>query len=462
MPRFSIRSALVILILTLAVGVGSHLWQPDFQASAAKDADFQRMRVFTEVLSEIQRKYVEEAKTEDLITNAIKGMVSGLDPHSSYLTPDEYKDLQVETKGSFQGVGIEITMRDGVLTVVSPIEDTPADKAGVKAGDRIIKIDGKLTKGMSLMDAVKSIRGVKGTKVVLTVLQEGAGRLIDLTIVRDFIPLRSVRHYLLEDGYGYLRISNFQESTTEDMIKALRQLQTQKEPLKGLVLDLRNDPGGLLQEAISVADQFLDGGIIVSTKGRNSKQDMVFKATSTVTVDDYPIICLVNNGSASASEIVAGALQDHRRAVLLGVGTFGKGSVQTIIPLDDRGALRLTTARYYTPSGRSIQAKGIEPDVVVPFVAPPKEEKKKEPANQSIREKDLTGAMAPEGEQDTEGESPDHRSKADKKLYYPQKRLERDNQLVRALDLLKAWQVFERMGQPVPPAAKAGKKNAAN
>ena len=442
--RKSIFYVFAVVALT-AVAISVVTIQPG--ARAASDEEYRRMRIFTEVLSEIQRKYVEEKSSDALITEAIKGMVSSLDPHSAYLTPDEYKDLQVETKGSFSGVGIEITMRDGVLTVVSPIEGTPADNAGVKAGDRIIKIDGKLTKGMSLMDAVKAIRGKKGSKVVLTMLREGAGKLLDISIVRDMIPLRSVRYYLLEDGYGYIRLSNFQEDTSEDLIKALNALQSQKKPLKGLVLDLRNDPGGLLQEAISVADQFLNNGVIVSTKGRLPSQDMVFKATPNVSAGNYPIICLINNGSASASEIVAGALQDHNRAVILGTASFGKGSVQTIIPLEDKGALRLTTARYYTPSGRAIQAKGIEPDVVVAF-EPQEEKEEKEKRPQGIREKDLTGAMPAEEDKGAQ-KADDPKAKDEKngkdKLYMPEDRLKRDNQLTRALDLLKAWKVFEKV-----------------
>ncbi len=438
------KSFLVFLAVMLftAVAISVVTLQPG--AKAASDEEYRRMRIFTEVLSEIQRKYVEKKSADELITEAVKGMVSSLDPHSAYLTPEEYKDLQVETKGSFSGVGIEITMRDGVLTVVSPIEGTPAYKAGVHAGDRIIKIDGKLTKGMSLMDAVKAIRGQRGSKVVLTMLREGAGKLLDLSITRDLIPLRSVRFFLLEDGYGYVRISNFQEDTTEHLIKALNTLQSQKIPLKGLVLDLRNDPGGLLQEAISVADQFLTSGVIVSTKGRLPSQDMVFKATPNQTAGTYPIICLINNGSASASEIVAGALQDHNRAVILGTMSFGKGSVQTIIPLEDKGALRLTTARYYTPSGRAIQAKGIEPDVVVAFVAPPEKEKDQKPA-QGIREKDLTGAMPAEEDKDSAEAKAGGKKNGEDKLYMPKERLTRDNQLIRALDLLKAWKVFEKV-----------------
>ncbi|MCB2185123.1 MAG: S41 family peptidase [Deltaproteobacteria bacterium] len=415
-------------------------------AGAANEEDYRRMRLFTEVLNEIQRKYVEPKTTDQLITEAIKGMVTNLDPHSAYLTPEEFKELQVETKGSFYGVGIEITTRDGVLTVVSPIEGTPAFQAGVQSGDRIIKIDGKLTKGMSLMDAVKAIRGPQGSKVVLTVLREGASKLKDYAIVRDLIPVQSVRYNLLENGYGYIRIANFQENTSEDLLKALKALQSQKVPLKGLVLDLRNDPGGLLQEAVNVADQFLSQGVIVSTKGRNEGQEMVFKATPIMPAGDYPMIILVNQGTASASEIVAGALQDHKRALVLGTQSFGKGSVQTIIPLADDGALRLTTARYYTPSGRSIQAKGIEPDLVVPFAAPPETNGETQEKPQVVREQDLQGAMPaeePEKGKTPEGKpAPDKQSEVKNKLLMPADRLEKDNQLSRALELLKAWQVF--------------------
>ncbi len=424
----------VMAIIALSFILSQYI--PTRSSEAANDDQYRQMRLFTDVLEEVKQKYVEEKTTDELIKEAIKGMVQSLDPHSSYMTPEEFAELQIETKGSFFGVGIEITMRDDVLTVVSPIEGTPASNAGVQAGDRIVKIDGKLTKGMSLMDAVKAIRGEKGSKVVLTMMREGAAQLIDIPIVRDLIPIQSVRFNLLEDGYGYVRIVSFQESTTRDLIEALQTLQNQKTPLSGLILDLRNDPGGLLQESVTAADQFLSSGVIVSTKGRSKTQDMVFKASPQVTAGDYPIIVLVNQGSASASEILAGALQDHKRAMIVGSQSFGKGSVQTIIPLEDNGALRLTTARYYTPNGRAIQAKGITPDLVVDFV-PPKEDPKDDKAkDQSIREKDLQGAMKAEGETDSA------KRKSESKLYYAKDRLERDNQLRRALDLLKAWQVF--------------------
>jgi carboxyl-terminal processing protease len=446
----NIKTATIILALAVVAALAWPRLSLD-SARAAADTEYQRMRVFTEVLAEIENKYVEKKATEELITEALKGMVSSLDPHSAYLTPDEFKDLQIETKGSFHGVGIEITQKDGVLTVVSPIEGTPAFLAGVQAGDRIIKIDGKLTKGMSLHDAVKSIRGLKGTKVTLTLMREGQQKLNDVAITRDVIPLHSVRYNLLEDGFGYVRIASFQEDTTADLVKALQALQGQKVPLRGLVLDLRNDPGGLLQEAVSVADQFLKDGVIVSTKGRQASQQMTFKASGHGKAGDYPVICLVNNGSASASEIVAGALQDHKRAMILGTTTFGKGSVQTIIPLEDRGALRLTTARYYTPSGRAIQAKGIEPDLTVPFEAP--EAKKNEGENPgSIREKDLTGAM-PAEDKSVKPKRAEPAGEAEGKLLMPAEKLAQDNQLRRALELLKAWQVFSGAGVKQPQAA---------
>ncbi|MBU1276491.1 MAG: S41 family peptidase [Proteobacteria bacterium] len=447
MPGRALRFSLFLLAILALLTI----YLPQLQqqpAQAASDADYSRMRLLTEVMGQIQKKYVEKKTPDELLTEAVKGMVSSLDPHSSYLTPEEFKELQIETKGSFSGVGIVLTTRDGILTVVSPIEGTPAYKAGVEAGDRIMKIDGKLTKGMTLMDAVKVIRGTKGTKVVLTILREGQSNFKEIEIIRDTIPIKSVRSYIIEDGYGLIRLANFQENTTDDLVAALKKLQSQKVPLKGLIIDLRTNPGGLLTEAVNVSDQFLDNGLIVSTRGRDAGQEMVFRATPRMTAGNYPIIVLVNQGSASASEIVAGALQDHRRAMVLGTQTFGKGSVQTILPLEDKGALKLTTARYYTPSGRAIQAKGIIPDLVVPFKQPApaaKTDKK----NKGLSEKDLQGAIAPEGEEEpakpAKAEPPQDKeqdkTKQDK-LHYPKDRLEQDNQMVRALDLLKAWQIF--------------------
>jgi len=326
------------------------------------DKAYEKLKILTEVMEIVQREYVEEVKVEDLIVGAIQGMLQSLDPHSSYLTPDMFKELQVETKGSFGGLGIEIGIRDGVLTVISPIEDTPAWRAGIKAGDKIVKINGEPTKGLNLMECVKRLRGPKGTKVTITIMREGFTEPKDFTITRDIIKVKSVKYKRLGDGFVYLRIIQFQERTADDFKKAIAALREEGDGIKGIVLDLRNNPGGLLNQAVDIADLFLQDGTIVTVKGRGEER-MKFKAKAEGTLPPWPIVVLVNHGSASASEIVAGALQDYGRAVIMGKRTFGKGSVQTIIPLEDGSGLRLTTARYFTPKGRSIQDKGITPDI---------------------------------------------------------------------------------------------------
>jgi carboxyl-terminal processing protease len=335
------------------------------RVGAASNTNYEDLETFTNVLAIIQKNYVEDVDTKRLIEGAINGMLASLDPHSAYLTPELYKDLQVETKGSFGGLGIEITNRNGMLTVVSPIEDTPAARAGVKAQDIILKIDGEFTKDMSLVEAVKKMRGPKNTKVKLTIKREHPQQLFDVTLNREIIKIQSVKSKTLPGGIGYLRVTQFQEHSDDDVEKALRTLDKDTGGLKGLVLDLRNNPGGLLTQAVKISDVFLESGLIVYTDGRLENQKQKYFAHKANTWSDFPMVVLVNGGSASASEIVAGALQDQRRALVLGTQTFGKGSVQTILPLDENTALRLTTARYYTPSGRSIQAKGIEPDVVM-------------------------------------------------------------------------------------------------
>lgn len=413
----------VIICLGLCFSRG-----PVRKVSAAEETTYQRLKIFSDVLEVVQKTYVEEVKPEDLVYGAIKGMLSSLDPHSSFLTPDEYNELHMDTSGSFTGVGIEITVQDGVLTVISPIEETPAYGAGIKAGDVIIKIDGQLTKSMSLIDAVKKIRGKKGTSVILTIFREGAAEPMDFNIVRDVIPLRSVKSKVLQPGYGYVRITNFRENTDHDLKTTLKELESGEAPLKGVILDLRNNPGGLLDQAVNVADEFLDSGLIVYTDGRTKSQSMQFLAKSNEHPHKYPMVVLVNEGSASASEIVAGALQDQGRAVILGKQTFGKGSVQSITPLDDGSAIRLTTARYYTPNGHSIQAKGIVPDIIVKQQRLAEEKDKEQ---HIIREKDLEGHI--EGE-----ESPGESEMIDKWI-------EKDVQLSRALDLLKSWDVFSKM-----------------
>jgi carboxyl-terminal processing protease len=354
---------LVFFITTVALGlvVGKSLAQ---KASGVGEA-YESLKVFTDALSLIQKNYVEKANSKDLVYGAMKGMLEGLDPHSSFMNPDTFREMQVDTKGEFGGLGIEITMKDGILTVVSPIEDTPAFKAGIKAGDIIIKIDGKGTKDLTLMDAVKMMRGPKGTQVTVTVVRETFAEPKDFTVTRDIIAVKSVKSKTLESGYGYVRVAQFQEKTDTDLDNVLDKMEKENGGLKGLVLDLRNNPGGLLDQAVKVSDDFLESGLIVYTDGRIEGQKMTFSAKKEGTRPNYPIVVLVNSGSASASEIVAGALQDHGRALILGTQTFGKGSVQTIYPLEDGSALRLTTARYYTPSGRSIQAKGITPDIIL-------------------------------------------------------------------------------------------------
>lgn len=326
---------------------------------------YQQLESFAAILSILQEHYVEEIDTKAVIEGAINGLLLSLDPHSSYLKPEHYREFQEETSGAFTGIGIEITLKDGVLTVIAPIEDTPAAKAGIKANDRIIKINGEFTKGKSPFDAVKLLRGPKGSEVTISIFREGWQELKEFTLVRDIIPLQSVRSYVIRPGLGYLRITNFQRNTTKEAREHLARLR-QTEPLQGLILDLRNNPGGLLDQAVNVADLFLAEGLIVYTRGRDQDLNLTYEAhRDEKTESFYPLVVLVNEGSASAAEIVAGAVQDHHRGVIVGTKTFGKGSVQTIIPLADGAGLRMTTARYYTPNGRSIQATGIIPDIVV-------------------------------------------------------------------------------------------------
>jgi len=396
---------------------------------------YKNIEVFSEVLRKVEKNYVEGTDAKALIYGAIKGMVETLDPHSSFITPEDYKELMIETKGSFPGVGIVITVKDKVLTVVSPIEGTPAYEAGMKAGDQIIMIGDRSTKDISIREAVKLIRGPKGTKVKLTVRRKGLEKPIDFLITRDVIPIKSVRSFSLPFDLGYIRISNFQSNTGEDLAKELKKMDKDK-ALKGLILDLRNNPGGLLSQAVKVADAFLDSGLIVSIKSRDEREQKSVAHKNTKS-RKYPMIVLVNEGSASASEIVAGALQDNKRALILGTTTFGKGSVQTLFPLSDGSGLRLTTALYYTPSRRSIQASGIEPDIKVVFVPPAKKPTVKEKS--FIRERDLEGHLeneVPEREEGQESENvPDERTDI-------QQRIANDNQLSRAIQILQSWNIF--------------------
>jgi carboxyl-terminal processing protease len=330
---------------------------------ANNEETYKGLKLFTDVIEIVQKNYVDEVDTEKMVEAAIQGMVRSLDPHSTLLPPDALNELQIDTHGEFTGIGIHVTMRNNLVTVISPIEGTPAYQAGVKAGDKIVKVDGTPTE--DLRDAVKRMRGPKGTTVVITIIRQGEPEPLEFTLVRDVIPIYSVKAERLKPGYGYVWITNFRENTTGDVIEALQAMETDEAPLKGLVLDLRDNPGGILNQAIEVSDLFLESGEILSIKGRDGRNTKVFQAHANSVKRDYPIVVLINGGSASASEIVAGALQDHKRALILGTTSFGKGSVQTVETLRDGYGLKFTIARYYTPSGRSIQAKGVAPDVEV-------------------------------------------------------------------------------------------------
>ncbi|MCU0600273.1 MAG: S41 family peptidase [Desulfobacterales bacterium] len=357
-----IKSGLLV-ICTAVIVVSATVVYGDLKKNS--DETYEGLKLFSDVISEIEKNYVEPVNSKDLIQNAIEGMVQSLDPHSSFLPPEAYEDLQTETKGEFGGIGIVITQRDGNLTVISPIEGTPAYKAGVLAQDIIIKVDGEVTKGMMLWEAVKKMRGEPGTTVEITIFRKGAKGPLEFKLLRDVIPLDSVRSLTVKPGYGYIWITNFRENTSTEVADALKKLEKENAPLKGLILDLRDNPGGLLDQAVKVSDIFLESGTIVSIKGRDASQAEVYSAHADSGAGKYPIVLLINGGSASASEIVAGALQDNHRALLLGTTSFGKGSVQTVKPLRDGCALKYTIALYYTPSGRSIQAEGIIPDLAV-------------------------------------------------------------------------------------------------
>lgn len=402
-------------------------------ALSAENETYEDLKVFTEVLSLVQKNYVEELKGTDLVYGAIRGMLNTLDPHSAFMNPEVYKEVQVDTKGEFGGLGIQIGIKDNRLTVIAPIEGTPADRVGIKAGDWIIEVNDEPTKEMALLDAVQKMRGPKGTKVTLMIQREGVAEPLVFTLTRDLIKIESVKSKMLDDEIGYIRLTQFQEQTGKDLASVLKKLKESK--MQSLVLDLRNNPGGLLSAALEVSEQFLSAGkMIVYTKARDGKKEE-YNSSGKGESDSYPMIVLVNEGSASASEIVAGALQDWGRGVVLGTLTFGKGSVQTILPLSDGSGLRLTTAKYYTPKGRSIQNTGIEPDIIV------KQPTAKRDLPPVVREKDLDRHLKTEGEtrppreelpEPTEGTP--HSSEVTK---------EEDLQLQKAVELLKTWQIFK-------------------
>ena len=403
---------------------------------------YKQLNLFGDVFQRVQEQYVDGVSDKELIESAISGMLQSLDPHSSYLSPESYKDMQVKTKGTFGGLGIEITMEDGFVKVVSPIDDTPAANAGMKSGDLIIGIDGESIKGLTINEAVSKLRGPVNSKVTITVVRDKEDP-FEIEIVRDVIKIRSVKHEVINE-IGYVRLTTFSDTTTSGMEKSINEIRKELgNKFQGLILDLRNNPGGLLNQSISVADSFLDQGEIVSTQGRKEDDTSRIFAKKGDLIDGKPLIVLINSGSASASEIVAGALKDHSRAIIVGTRSFGKGSVQSIIPLPGNGAMRLTTARYYTPSGISIQAKGIEPDIKVEAGMT---ETKKE-ANQNRREENLRGALDKK-----ELESNEQKNK--KSDASPVEKLLQDNQISRAVDLIKGIHLFSNKSKNTSTALK--------
>ncbi len=412
---------------------------PGFGTAAEKEAlPMQDLRAFAEIFGRIKQDYVEPVADRELLEHAIRGMLSGLDPHSAYLNADEYKSLQVGTTGEFGGLGIEVGLEDGFVKVIAPIDDTPAQRAGVLAGDLIIKLDDRPIKGVSLDEAVKLMRGKKGTSITLTIAREGEKKPIVITVVRDVIRVASIKSRMLEEGFGYLRISHFQSRSTQDMLQHLSELKSQSGgKLRGLVLDLRNNPGGILNGAVAVSDAFLTEGIIVYTQGRDAESRLDFTAAPDDVLEGSPIVVLVNGGSASASEIVAGALQDHKRAVIMGTRTFGKGSVQTIVPVNGHSAVKLTTARYFTPLGRSIQAEGITPDIQLPDA---KVTSVKKPDLAQVKESDLGGHLVNENQDENVKQKEGEKKDSEISL------AESDYQLSEALNLLKALFILDKKG----------------
>ncbi len=432
-----------VLVLLLGVFVGAGftldtavLAERDNKEAVSAALPLDELRTFTEVFSKIKSDYVEDVTDKKLLEDAIGGMLAGLDPHSSYLDPQGYKDVRIGTEGQFGGLGIEVTMENGFVKVISPIEDTPAARAGIQPGDLIVRLDDDAVKGLTLSQAVKLMRGKPGSNITLTVVREGEGKPLKITITRAIIKIRSVKSRMLEPGYGYIRITQFQANTTKNMKAALNKLQKGNGgKLKGVVLDLRNNPGGVLNAAVSVSDAFLDKGIIVYTEGRVADSKLTFEAQPDELLQGAPLVVLVNGGSASASEIVAGALQDNGRAIIMGTKTFGKGSVQTIMPMSNGAALKLTTARYYTPSGRSIQATGIEPDIVT------EQAKLTKSGNDQdrLKEANLAGHLQNGESEESEKKNPD-----EEKVSKPSVSAD-DFQLTEALNLLKGITIYSKI-----------------
>jgi carboxyl-terminal processing protease len=429
----------LLLLTGLVIGVLASIGHGVFaEREAAQQATatlpVEELRTFSDVFGRIKNDYVESVDDKTLIENAIRGMLTGLDPHSAYLDSEQFKELQVGTTGQFGGLGIEVGMEDGFVKVIAPIDDTPAQRAGVKAGDLVIRLNDTPVKGMTLNDAVKIMRGKPGTTIELTIVREGLDKPLQIKVTRDVIKVKSVKSRTLEPNYGYLRISQFQSKTADNMLEAIEALKKENGgTLKGLILDLRNNPGGVLNGAVAVSDAFLTNGLIVYTEGRIEDSSLRFNATPDDVLKGAPMVVLVNQGSASASEIVAGALQDHKRAIIMGEQTFGKGSVQTILPLSGDTALKLTTARYYTPSGRSIQAEGIKPDIELQPLKVADAEKNIEP----LKESDLSGHL-----QNGNGGSakPDKKNNSEADTA---KLVHDDYQLYEALNMLKGLAILQ-------------------
>ena len=433
LKHYSVRAFIVSIILLISCTLSAQQTNLDELGTEELSTDkaqpeerlpLRELRLFTQVFEQIRRGYVEEVTDTELLENAIAGLLLELDPHSAYLNESDYGELQESASGEYGGLGLEVGAERGMIKIISPIDDTPAAKAGIKAGDLIVDVDGVPVRGMALQKAIDKLRGEKGTSINLMVLREDEEAPIEFTIVRDTIQLSSVRSRILEPGYGYVRISQFQTSSGDDFKNELLDLQTKETPLKGVIIDLRNNPGGLVPASVEISDAVLDGGTVVYTEGRLPSANSRFQASSGDILEGIPIVVLINGGSASASEIVAGALQDHRRAAIIGTQSFGKGSVQTVIPLGDGRAVKLTTARYFTPNGRSIQAEGIVPDIIVE----PAEIRRYQRRN-TVREADLEGHL-----QQT---NPNSESLAE-----PEEDLIDDNQLYEALNVLKGFQLL--------------------
>ncbi len=441
----------LILIAVLFWLAGSGFYR---DLSASSDETYKGLKIFSDVIELIEKNYVDEVDSKETILKAIHGMVNSLDPHSSFLPPEALEELHMDTEGEFGGIGIVITMKNGVITVISPIVGTPAYKAGIMAGDKIIEVDGQPTKEMMLWEAVRKMRGVKGDPVELTIVRPEVDEPIHFKLIRDIIPLESVKSLVLKPGIGYVWITNFRGSTVQDLDRALTGLETATVPLKGLILDLRDNPGGLLNQAVRISDLFLEKGMIVSIKGRLKRHTKVFKAQSDKTKRIYPMVVLINGGSASASEIVAGALQDNKRALILGTTSFGKGSVQTVETLRGGYGLKLTIARYFTPSGKSIQAQGILPDIEVRQKPMEDAETAAKPEG-LLKEKDLKNHLKAEPKTD-EKETTGVKTPTEKKKPSPIRRVESkhvplewerlqsDYQVMRALEILVSHQILKR------------------